>query len=349
VNGSRGPWWCVLMMAAGPLMSLAQEGSPRGCAETVHSPAVQEVRLIALGDINLGRRLGKMLLSGDTLMPFQKVAESLKTYDIVFANLESNISDQHGRTESRSSNMIFTAPPVAANVLKQGGVTVVSTANNHALDFGIGAQHQTLAYLDSAGIAHCGTALSEDSLFRPAEVAVRGVRFAFFAVTAIMNTTGESWKRHVAPADTSLLFPAMRNARASHDFIVVSYHGGEEYAEAPSAETRAFVESTLAAGADLVVGHHPHVPYGVFEAGGKLGAYSLGNFIFKQPSRFWTQHGLALSVDCVRDSAGSRVAAWRCLPVHVDYQPVFSSTPEELEAVMKRVGTISSVASRKQE
>jgi poly-gamma-glutamate capsule biosynthesis protein CapA/YwtB (metallophosphatase superfamily) len=304
---------------------------------------------MTLGDINLGRRLGKLLLGGDTLMPFQMVADSLKAHDIVFANLESNISDQHGRTESPESNVIFTAPPVAARVLKRGGVTVVSTANNHALDFGIGAQMQTLALLDGAGIAHCGTAGSPDLLFAPAEVTVKGVRFAFFAVTALMNMTGDSWKKYVAPADTSKLYPAIRRARASHDFIVVSIHGGEEYAEGPTREVREFVGSTLGAGADLVVGHHPHVPYGICEIDGKVGAYSLGNFIFKQPSRYWTRHGFALSVEIVRDRKGTRAVAWRCLPVNVDFQPVFSSAQEDLDAAVRRVGTISSVASRKQE
>jgi poly-gamma-glutamate synthesis protein (capsule biosynthesis protein) len=178
---------------------------------------------------------------------------------------------------------------------------------------------------------------------------VRGIRFAFFAVTALMNMPGNSWKKHVAPADTSLLYPAIRRARALYDFIVVSFHGGEEYADTPTRDARAFVEATLAAGADLVVGHHPHVPYGVCEVGGKVGAYSLGNFIFKQPSRYWTQHGLALSVDIVRDSAGARTVAWRCLPVKVDYQPVFCTAQEDLDAAVKRVGLISSVASRKQE
>jgi hypothetical protein len=161
--------------------------------------------------------------------------------------------------------------------------------------------------------------------------------------------TGDSWKKQVAPADTSLLFPELRRARNSHDYIVVSFHGGEEYGDAPTPEARAFVEATLAAGADLVVGHHPHVPYGVCEIGGKIGAYSLGNFIFKQPSRYWTQHGFALSVDIVRDSAGTRAVAWRCHPVKVDYQPVFCTAQEDLDAAVKRVGTISSVASRKQE
>jgi poly-gamma-glutamate capsule biosynthesis protein CapA/YwtB (metallophosphatase superfamily) len=349
VAGSRKAVLGVLMMMAVSGLACAGDHASGGSPDSSRAAAPRRVRLMALGDINLGRRLGKKLLAGDTLMPFQLVRDSLVAHDIVFANLESNISEQHGRTESRTSNMVFTAPPVAARVLKQGGVTVVSTANNHALDFGLDAQRQTLSRLDSAGIAHCGTSSVRDSLFAPARLTVHGIRFAFFAVTGIMNETGASWKRHVAPADTALLFPALRLARASHDYIVVSYHGGDEYADEPAGESRSFVEATLRAGADLVVGHHPHVPYGLIEVDGRLGALSLGNFIFKQPSRYWTQRGLALSVEIVEDTAGVHAESWRLMPVMVDYQPSFCTSPDDLSAAALRVGTLSSVAPRKQE
>jgi poly-gamma-glutamate capsule biosynthesis protein CapA/YwtB (metallophosphatase superfamily) len=349
VAGSRRAVLGVLMVIAVSGLACARQHSGDAMPDSSAPAHLRRVRLLALGDINLGRRLGKRLLAGDTLMPFERVRDSLKAYDVVFANLESNISDQHGRTESRTSNTVFTAPPVAARVLKQGGVTVVSTANNHALDFGPDAQRQSLRFLDSAGIAHCGTSFARESLFVPASLTVNGIRLAFFAVTGIMNGTGSSWKRYVAPADTALLFPAMRRARAAADYVVVSYHGGDEYADEPAEESRVFIDAALSAGADLVVGHHPHVPYGTIEIGGRLGAYSLGNFIFKQPSRYWTQHGLALSVEITADSTGAHAASWRLMPVNVDYQPSLSTAPEEIDAAARRVGTLSSVAPRKQE
>jgi poly-gamma-glutamate capsule biosynthesis protein CapA/YwtB (metallophosphatase superfamily) len=214
----------------------------------------------------------------------------------------------------------------------------VSTANNHALDFGVKAADQTRALLDEAGIAYCGTAATPESLYTPANLTLRGIRFAFFAVTAVMNAPGDSWKSRVASADSAILYPAIRRARETHDYVVVSFHGGDEYADSPTRGVRRFVEQTLAAGADLVIGHHPHVPYGIYSAGDKLGAYSLGNFVFKQPSRFWTQRGLALSVEVSREKSGVRTSAWHCLPVRVDFQPEFCPLGAERDTVLKRVG-----------
>jgi poly-gamma-glutamate synthesis protein (capsule biosynthesis protein) len=261
---------------------------------------------------------------------------------VVFANLESNISDQKGRTESPRSNMIFTAPPAAAQALKRAGVRVVATANNHALDFGVSARDQTIRYLDSAGIAHCGTTEEGANPYRPAFVTSHGIRFAFFAVTDIMNGPGTSWKRFVAAADTSGLLPAIRAVRESTDVVVVSFHGGVEYAPESSARTREFAREALAGGADIVLGHHPHIPYGVYAEGGKWAVHSLGNFVFMQPDRYWTRFSFAISFDILRDATGTRIRSLRALPLRAGFQPEFLPPGEEAETVRERIRLLSS-------
>ena len=110
------------------------------------------VSMLCLGDVNLGRHVGRVMLRGDTLYPWHFLQDTLRNYDIVFANLESNLSDQHGRTEDPHSNTVFTGPPSGAGSMRAAGVTIVSTANNHALDFGESAARQTCTLLDRAGI-----------------------------------------------------------------------------------------------------------------------------------------------------------------------------------------------------
>lgn len=298
---------------------------------------------LALGDINLGRGVGQRILKGDTLFPFAWVVDTLRSYDVVFANLESNISDQNGRTEHPRNNIVFTAPPAAAQALRRAGITVVATANNHALDFGVSALGQTMAYLDSAGVAHAGTGSRRGELYRPAIIVARGIRVAVFAVTDIMNMTGGGWKEHVACADTAALLPAVRAVRDSVDAVILSYHGGDEYAGKASARTRSFGRDVLGGGVDLFIGHHPHVPYGLDALGGRLAAHSLGNFVFRQPDRYWTRFGFALSAVIVKDSAGTRVEAVRCLPVRADFQPAFLSGGEDAARVLGRIRMLSTV------
>ena len=299
------------------------------------------VSFLAVGDVNLGRRVGQILLSGDTLFPWQAVRDSFAQYDIVFANLESNLSDQEGRTVDPKSNVVFTGPPSGARSLALAGVTIVSTANNHALDFGVRALQETIRHLDSAGVHHVGTSGTEEELFRPVRITVKGIVVAFLACTDLMNGEGKAWRKHVAAADTSRLFPAIRLARKSADVIIVSYHGGEEYAERPSAHVVDFARAVMEAGADVFLGHHPHVPYGIEATGKGYVVYSLGNFVFRQPGNFWTERSYAVALDCVRDSAGVHVSFPRCLPVACGFQPRFLGSGPEADAVLERVRVLS--------
>jgi poly-gamma-glutamate synthesis protein (capsule biosynthesis protein) len=324
---------------------LVHGGVPSEQAEKSPSAiAHSRVRFLAVGDVNLGRSVGQALLKGDTLFPFRSVRDTFAAYDLVFGNLESSLSDQNGVTQHPVYNLIFCGPPQGATSLARAGMRVVSVANNHLLDYGRHGLEETLASLDEAGIAYAGAARDSSGLYRPARVTVGGLELAFFACTAIMNVQGERWKRSVAFADTGRLLPAIRRYRDSVDFIVVSYHGGREYADRPDASTRSFAHAVLDGGADLFLGHHPHVFYGIESWHGKYLVPSLGNFVFRQPARFWTQRTFALACELSRDSAGTRVTSLRCLPALAGAQPSFVSKGKDAESILARIEKLSTTA-----
>ncbi len=342
--GGRYALAAFLLFIPGP--AVLQEGID---TLGVHAPGrpdslehIGHVRFLAVGDVNLGRAVGQKILAGDTLYPFANAADTLRAYDLVFANLESPISDQGGETVDPGNSLVFTGPPAGAEGLARAGIGIVSTANNHALDYGPEAAGETVGYLVAAGIPYAGTADDTAGLFRPARVTRDGIRFALFACTDLMNGRGKTWKRHVTPADTSHLFPAIRSVRDSADIVVVSYHGGEEYASSPSPRTLRFMRAAADAGADIVLGHHPHVPYGIVDYRGRILVPSLGNFVFYQPARYWTQRSIAVAFDVVRDSSGTRIAGVRCLPVRCGYQPEFPATGPDADTVLARVKKYSS-------
>jgi poly-gamma-glutamate synthesis protein (capsule biosynthesis protein) len=310
-------------------------GASMGSSDTTR------VEFLALGDVNLGRRLGKVLLTGDTLFPFVNVADTLARYDVVFANLECPVSDQHGQTEHPRNNLIFTAPPVAAWSLKRGGISVVSTANNHALDYGTSAARETLRWLDSLGIAHAGSAPEGQNAYRPAVICRNGIRVALFACTDFINGSPRGWERSIASADTGKLFPQLRVWQDSADFRILSYHGGEEYADRAPQRVREFMRKAAEAGADLVIGHHPHVPHGLERHGKAWIAHSLGNFVFRQPGRFWAEHAIALSVTLVRTDSTCSIGRIRVLPVRCDFQPSWLTPGPEYEKVRARIRALS--------
>lgn len=301
------------------------------------------VRFLALGDVNLGRSVGQRILAGDTLYPLAKVERELRSFDVVFANLESHLSDQDGETQHPEFNLIFTGPPGGAWTLRRGGVTVVSTANNHALDYGRDARDETIRYLNEAGVAYAGTARSEDSLFVPAIVERRGIRLALFACTGIMNATGTSWRRDVAAADTGRMLASLRRYRKQADVIVVSYHGGAEYVDRPDEGTRAFARTVLRGGADIFLGHHPHVPQGIESVEGKPAVYSLGNFVFLQPQQYWTQRSFGFACEIRKDTTGACVTRYGILPLHAGNQPEFLPAGPAADTVLARVRALSHV------
>ncbi|MBP1656969.1 MAG: hypothetical protein H6Q31_1570 [Bacteroidetes bacterium] len=315
--------------------------------KTVGTPtaATQEetiqLRLLAVGDMNLGRKMGRMLLEGDTLAPFRMVEDTFAKYDVVFGNLECPISEQGGMTEHPQNNMIFTAPPVAAWSLARGGINAVSTANNHALDFGTAALHETRRWLDSTGVVHAGTAADPALLYEPALLGRNGIRIALFACTDFVNDSPAGWNSVVAAADTGRLFPRMRAWRDSVDFLMLSYHAGNEYTDEPSAAVQEFARRAVDAGADLVVGHHPHVPHGVERYRGAWIVHSLGNFVFRQPGRFWTQHGIAFAVTLERRGKTRTMRDARVLPVRSDFQPTFLEPGAAYDRVIARVRALS--------
>lgn len=304
-------------------------------------PTITSIRLLAVGDVNLGRGVGQEILGGDTLYPFAAVKDSFASYDIVFANLESQLSDQGGETQHPRNNLIFTGPPGGASALRKAGVTIVSTANNHALDYGVKALRETRRYLDSAAVLHAGTADDSTHLYDPVIVSPKGIRVAFFACTDVMNFEDPSWKKYVAAADTGKILPRVRALRDSVDFIIVSYHGGEEYADRATIRTMDFAREVIAGGADLFLGHHPHVPYGVEREHGKYIVPSLGNFVFRQPDHFWTQRSFAFAAEISKNEHGTRVASFNCLPVHTGFQPGFVNDKRESDLILERIRTLS--------
>lgn len=296
--------------------------------------------LLAFGDVNLGRSLGQRILKDEVHYPFEKMAGD--SADIYFVNLESTLSEQQGETESPGSNYVFTGPPAGAQTLSGAGITCVATANNHAYDYGEQAALETLDHLDAANIAHIGTAKTGDHVFEPLWIERNGIRFALFAVTDFMNIGG-AWRTHVASTDSALLFPKIREAAVLADAIVVSVHGGNEYAEVPSERMEAFMHACVKQGASLVLGHHPHVSYGIEKVDGRFIVASLGNYVFSQPQNEWTQLSYGVLFSFSKKDGTTTVSLKRIIPIDVGFQPSRISDAgvrEKLFARTQRYSTI---------
>lgn len=254
------------------------------------------LRIFAVGDLNLGRAVTwDYLLKGDTLYPFSAMRDTLLSADILFGNLESPIAPV-GHPYERTGSPVFSAPPVAADALLRAGFDVVSTANNHAWDAGLTGVFETVKQLDRVRLPHAGTGRTLVDAHKPVIIERNGWRVAVFAMTRAYNPAPGRFfthigSRYIAYADSAWLYPAVRRIKASNaaDFVIVSVHAGTELAEEPDEPLRRFFQGAIDAGADLCLGHHPHVLQPVEWYRRKPIVFSMGNFIFKQGAP-WTAY-----------------------------------------------------------
>jgi poly-gamma-glutamate capsule biosynthesis protein CapA/YwtB (metallophosphatase superfamily) len=299
--------------------------APVSTAPTIaaHARSEPSLLLAAAGDVNLGRGCGQRLLADPSYDPFRGIAQLWADADLRFVNLESGLSEQHGETQSPHHGLVFTGPPSGADALLRAGVGIVSTANNHAWDYTQRGLFETLANLDRVRIAHAGTGHEEEEAYRPAVVHLNGLTVSFFAVTQVWNLgvfADEEARHHVAWADIARLRTALVRARAESDFVVLSYHGDEEYLDGPLPRTREFVTDVMSLGVDVVLGHHPHVPQGVAWYGARPVFFSLGNFVFDTRATLpWTS---ASFIAKVRFRRGQPIEVSAC-PYRIDgFEPL---------------------------
>jgi len=309
------------------VIGLQQPAAPAAVPAPASGPR-DTLHLVAVGDINLGRRLAKEHLErGDTLYPFRDVADTLRASDLLFGNLESPIAPETHPVES--AGVVFTAPALAAEALRHVGFAIVSTANNHAWDGGKAAVEETMRRLTAVGVQFVGSGFGRAMAEQPVIVRRRGWRVAFFGVTRAWNPAPYAFYSHagadfIAWGDTAWLYPAIRALKASGrvDLIVVSVHGGKEYVATPPTYHLSFLRGLVDAGADVVLAHHPHVLQPVEWRHGHPIFESLGNFVFSQVDP-WTQLSAIVRIDVAPDH-GMRISA---IPARAGYQVTLASGP----------------------
>jgi len=306
------------------------EGSPA----TVRAPLPdgKTIRIRAVGDIMMGTDYphptaylppadGAELLAG--------VRDWLVDADVSFGNLEGPLCDG-GTTDKCSPGencFAFRTPTRYGRYLADAGFDLLSTANNHGSDFGESCRLETERTLDELGIAYSG---------RPGTIATvehDGIRVGMIGFHS--SRSGHHLNDHETAA------ALVRSVDRHHDLVIVSFHGGAEGSKAlhvpDEMETfygekrghlRQFAATVVAAGADLVLGHGPHVPRGMEVVDGHLVAYSLGNFATY--GRFGLSGHLSTSLvlEAVLDHRGHLVSG-RIFPVRLQGKGVPMPDPED--------------------
>ena len=287
--------------------------------------ASETVKLLFAGDVVLDDTAGAMIARGDD--PFAGFAPLFAKADIRLANLECVVATTGNAGDK---NYTFRAHPRVLPVLKKH-FDALALANNHSGDYGREAFAEMLGLLQGAGIGQFGGGHNLREAHTPLIIERKGIRIALLGYNEFMprsfeadfDAPGSAW------SEDEQVVADIRAARSVHraDLVIPVMHWGWENEPVANARQRALARTMVAAGADAVIGGHPHVRQDIEIINGKPVVYSVGNFVMKETDNANQRLGWVLELNL--DKAG--VASWRTHTAAIDMEGI--PTPAPLAAV----------------
>lgn len=288
------------------------------------------LRLVFVGDVMLDDGPGRAIAAGrDPLAPF---AAQLRDADFTIGNLECPIATVGKPLDNKIFS--FRADPRVVPLLK-GRFDALAVANNHSGDYGKAAFLETLAHLDGAGIPYFGGGRDLASAHAPLWIARQGLRIAVLSYNEFKPRSFEASPQQpgIAWSEDSQVLGDIRAARAAGaDLVIPFMHWGWESELRPNERQRQLARAMIDAGADVVVGGHPHVTQGAEYYRGKLIVYSLGNFVFDGFDAPEAKRGWLLRLTLDRQG----LAAWETRAAQMDEEGTPHPVPGALTPCGKR-------------
>jgi poly-gamma-glutamate synthesis protein (capsule biosynthesis protein) len=283
----------------------------------------QEVKTILLtGDMMLDRGVEDLIKQNSVYYPFQRISQLLRGVDIVFGNLEGPVVKNPPEFLDNSLKCAFN--PEVMKGISWAKFNLFSLANNHTLNWGKEGLEETKNWLRKYGVNFVGDPLSgswdESDSYFPSDNNDNIIFLAFNQIFPFLAKEEEIMKTVKAVKSLN-----------SEKFLILSLHWGEEYQLTNSLAQQKLAHQIIEAGADLIIGHHPHVVQNIEKYKGKLIFYSLGNFIFDQYFSQDTQQGLAVGLEVHPDKL-----IFRLFPLQINQgQPVLMKQSQESEFLIK--------------
>ncbi|WP_370326073.1 CapA family protein [Euzebya sp.] len=273
-----------------PDWALAPAVEPDATA-TPTGPPAPPLTLAFGGDVHAEDPIDGVIADG--LNPLEGVAELLSAADLAVVNLETPIATTGTPAEKTYT---FRADPALAAALADAGVDLVSLANNHGLDYGIEAADETVDHVEAAGMALIGYGRDAASAYAAHRIDVEGRSVAVVALTRVMPIiewgAGRERAGLASADDADAAVRAARDAAATADHVVAVVHWGREKWLCPDGDQLRLARLLADAGADAIVGHHPHVLQGITTIDDTLVAFSTGNLVFYARTAATRQSGI---------------------------------------------------------
>ncbi len=288
------------------------------------SPApLPDPSILFVGDIMLDRSVARHAMASTTDVLFAGVLDLMKTADARVANLEGAITTNPSIAQRDNTILHFTFDPqLAKAALAPLNLTAVSLANNHTYDFGRTGYDATRDYLEPWGIKPFGHPYNARALSTVLDV--RDKQFCLVGYHSLYDATTTEVVQEIAAL------------RPACDKVVVFAHWGDEYEHVANAQQVSAAHEFVDAGADLVIGAHPHVVQNVETYQDRAIFYSLGNFMFDQNFSWATTHGLA-----VKAAFGATSVTYTLTPITIQNQEASVANEADAARVLGLTGRLA--------
>ena len=276
---------------------------------------VKDILLVAGGDVAYPRGWMDRLVDRQGVKMFDHVKGYVKAADLAFVNLESPYTNAEFTLKKKWP---IATPPRRIDYVLKAGFNLFSLANNHMGDTGEQGIYDTLDLLKSKSnefgpLFWTGAARKKKDVYKPRIFKVPGKE-----LTVVFHAFGYA-RNHLVPMPGKRSYTAVRENAAKGDLTIVSVHHGKEYKHAPKASRAAAYRAYIDAGADIVLGHHPHVPQGVEAYKKGIIFHSLGNFSFASKTKRHHKTGAKLySILPLIYVKNGRVERAEVLPLYVN-------------------------------
>lgn len=259
----------VILFISATVLAFTSNKRAEKKAEKEYTPTVQTVTMTAVGDCTLATVINAdpngsfksvaESLNGDYSYFFKNVSPIFSEDDLTIVNFEGTLSNQGTRQDKQFA---FRGKPEYVQILTSSSVEAANLANNHSADYGDVSLSDTIKYLNEAGISNF---IGTNTAIRD----VNGISVGLVGIDALDETEAAKLENVIGSVKS-----------LGAQLVIVSIHWGEEKATAPNDTQTELAHKAIDAGADLVLGTHPHVLQGIEKYNGKYIAYSLGNFCF---------------------------------------------------------------------
>jgi poly-gamma-glutamate capsule biosynthesis protein CapA/YwtB (metallophosphatase superfamily) len=305
--------------------------------EPIYKHTDPEISIVFAGDTMMDWSIKDTVKTKGPDYPFRYVKEEIEASDYAVVNLETAVTNHTG-VFSKEYN--FKSDPIALQGLKNAGFDLISLANNHTMDYEAKGLLDTMHYINTYGLSYIGAGNDSKEAYNSKEVVIKGKKFRFLAFSRVLPSTswgaGESSPGLANGYNLDLLEEIVSRESKLCDYLMVYMHWGKERSKHPEPYQVNYARTMIDAGADAIVGSHPHVLQGFQYYKGKPIAFSLGNFLFPDYVKGNSAETGLLKINIINGKIGMQFK-----PYFIKNDTIIKLDPDEEKRILAKLEELS--------